>query len=329
MHSTFTVIITTYNRLELLKRAIQSCLAQTVPVEVVVVDDGSIDGTQDYLQSLTSAVKVHCNTQNIGHLASLDLAASLATTTWLKFLDDDDYLAPNCIEQMQQALELYPDAVICSCQSIQIDNDGYELSRTKYLTTEQIYYIPQADTHYLMLIEALPFGTPVQVACQRQAFLQQQQVFQRQTKITTALNYHCDDIELWVRLATQGDAVVLSKHLVYRTIWDGGFNAKISIQDRLRTHVLIKQKMYELVSPKHKNRCPNLQDVQSFLHLHWGMIGIRHGQVLVGLSLILQALRSPMSLSYYVNFLRYRKLKATPEFDDPTSHKTETKPHSI
>ena len=46
----FSIVITTYNRLNLLKRAIDSSLNQTVPAEVVVVDDGSSDGTEAYLQ---------------------------------------------------------------------------------------------------------------------------------------------------------------------------------------------------------------------------------------------------------------------------------------
>ncbi len=46
----FSLVITTYNRLELLKRAIACGLNQTVPCEVVVADDASTDGTEEYVR---------------------------------------------------------------------------------------------------------------------------------------------------------------------------------------------------------------------------------------------------------------------------------------
>jgi glycosyltransferase involved in cell wall biosynthesis len=52
----FSIVITTYNRLTLLQRAIDSALTQTMPCEVVVVDDCSSDGTQAYVQERCEAL---------------------------------------------------------------------------------------------------------------------------------------------------------------------------------------------------------------------------------------------------------------------------------
>ena len=52
----FSIVITTYNRVELLKRAIATALSQTVPCEVIVVDNASTDGTQAYVESLGDRV---------------------------------------------------------------------------------------------------------------------------------------------------------------------------------------------------------------------------------------------------------------------------------
>ncbi|HBK23544.1 MAG TPA: glycosyl transferase, partial [Planktothrix sp. UBA10369] len=46
----FSIVITTYNRIALLKRAIDSALKQTIPCEVVVADDASSDQTEDYVR---------------------------------------------------------------------------------------------------------------------------------------------------------------------------------------------------------------------------------------------------------------------------------------
>jgi glycosyltransferase involved in cell wall biosynthesis len=60
----FSVVITTYNRLHLLERAISSVLNQTIPCEVVVADDCSSDGTEDYLKSLSQRIVYHRNSVN-------------------------------------------------------------------------------------------------------------------------------------------------------------------------------------------------------------------------------------------------------------------------
>ncbi|MBC6417857.1 MAG: glycosyltransferase family 2 protein [Prochloron sp. SP5CPC1] len=52
----FGIVITTYNRLSLLRRAISTALAQTEKYEVIVVDDCSTDETQEYVTSLSQSL---------------------------------------------------------------------------------------------------------------------------------------------------------------------------------------------------------------------------------------------------------------------------------
>ena len=59
----FSVVIPTFNRLELLKQAIGSVMAQAFgDYEIIVVDDGSSDGTINYCETLGGRVKVLCQT---------------------------------------------------------------------------------------------------------------------------------------------------------------------------------------------------------------------------------------------------------------------------
>ena len=174
----FSIVITTYNRLKLLKRAIESALNQSIPCEIVVVDDDSNDGTQEYIAALKSKLSqtsektiiYHRNQSNLGHSHSVNTGVSLATGEWIKPLDDDDYLAPNCLAQLSQAIKLYPYAVICSAQAKQVNQVGEELSVTRKVGSQPILAIPQDDIHYGMLLEMLPFGTPAQVAFKRSTF---------------------------------------------------------------------------------------------------------------------------------------------------------------
>lgn len=265
----FSIVISTYNRLSLLKRAIHSALTQTVPCEVVIADDCSIDETESYVRHLGDQVLYHRNDQNSGHSATVNAGVQVATGDWIKFIDDDDYLAPNCIEEMIQAIALHPEAVLCSCQAAQVDEHEIELRRTPRIGPGLAFYIPQEDIHYGMLLELVPFGTPVQVACHREAFV-------KSGGWDSALDANCDDIDSWVRIAQFGDAIFINQCLAYRTIWPGAYNKKFSIQKRLETNILIKNKIAALVAPKYTAAIPLPEQIASYLHLHWSIVAFRN-----------------------------------------------------
>lgn len=265
---TFTIVISTYNRLDLLRRAIDSALKQTIPCEVVVADDCSCDETEQYVKSLGDAVVYHRNEVNQGHAATVNAGVQKASGDWIKFLDDDDYLDVNCIEQMTKAIALCPDAVICSCIAAQVDQNEVELSLTPRFGPGLAFYIPQADIHYGMLLELVPFGTPVQVACRRDAFLQS-------GGWDSQLDTNCDDIDSWIRIAQFGHAIFLNQCLAYRTIWTGAYNQKFSFLQRLNTNIMMKEKIYTFINEKHQSYLPTLQDIKNYLKLHWILVALK------------------------------------------------------
>ncbi len=229
----FSIAIATYNRLSLLGRAIDTALAQTLTCEVIVVDDGSSDGTEAYVRHRCAEMQIrgderliyHRNSTNLGHSETVNTGVQLASGEWIKLLDDDDYLAVNCIEEMSQAIALHPAAVICSCQAIQVDVHQLEVSKTKRIGPGKAFYIPQADIHYGMLLEQVPFGTPVQVAFRRDAFL-------KSGGWDSSLNTNFDDIDSWIKIAQFGDAIFINSYLAYRTLWPGAYNQKLSLERR-------------------------------------------------------------------------------------------------
>lgn len=306
----FSIVITTYNRLNLLKRAIDSALDQTIPCEVVVVDDCSTDGTQVYVQErcerLVNAGEkrliYHRNSENLGHSKSVNAGVELATGEWIKPLDDDDYLAPNCIEVMTNAIALRPQAVICSCQAAQVDVNGIELSRTRKLGQGKAFYILQEDIHYGMLMEQVPFGTPVQVAFSRAAFLQT-------GGWDSSLDTNFDDIDSWIKIAQFGDAILINKCLSYRTIWQGAYNQRFSFQTRLNTNILIKEKIYVLVSQKHQVGIPQLEDIRNYMKLYWSLVALKQGKLLdaAKLSFSFSASFSPTAWTLLVKAMRSRQ----------------------
>jgi len=286
----FSIVITTYNRLSLLKRSIASALAQSVPCEIVVADDCSSDGTEAYLCNLreklcaegNNCLIYHRNSHNMGHAATINAGVEVATGDWIKPVDDDDYLASNCIEEIIQAIALRPQAVICSCQAAQVDANQNELSQTRKTGPGKVFYIPQEDIHYGMLLEQIPFGTPIQVAFSRDAFL-------KSGGWDSRLDVNFDDIDSWVKIAQFGDAVFINQCLAYRTVWPGSYNKKFSLQKRLNTHIELKEKIYNLVNEKHCQNIPSIQAFRNYLKLHWALVAAKQHSTTDALSFALPA----------------------------------------
>jgi glycosyltransferase involved in cell wall biosynthesis len=301
----FSVVITTYNRLDLLRRAIDSAINQTIECEVVVVDDCSWDDTEAYVKSLGNQVVYHRHEVNKGHAASVNTGVGKASGDWIKFLDDDDYLAANCLEEMTKAIakhaqsnDVYSEnnsqAVICSCIAAQVHNNGEHLSRTPNLGAGSAFYVPQADIHYGMLLELLPFGTPVQVACRRDVFL-------KVGAWDSKLDANCDDIDCWIRIAQFGDAIFLNQCLAYRTIWAGAYNHKFSVSRRLDTNILMKEKIYALVDEKHRSNIPALPDIRNYLKLHWAIVALKQRNIKSVLQMLDLSVLSPVAWQLLLN----------------------------
>lgn len=102
---TVSLIITTYNRANLVTQAIDSVLSQTrAPDEIIVIDDGSSDDTQTVLSTYNPPVRV-IRRENGGLSAARNTGLEYATSDLIAFLDDDDTLTPNSIEDRARFLE--------------------------------------------------------------------------------------------------------------------------------------------------------------------------------------------------------------------------------
>ena len=108
-----SIIIATYSRLPYLKEALASFLHKlTCAYEVVIVDDGSTDGTPDYLTTLPEPVRFFLNAHQ-GPQVARNLAMQHARGRYLKFLDDDDVLEPEAVAAQVQYLDQHPEIGVC------------------------------------------------------------------------------------------------------------------------------------------------------------------------------------------------------------------------
>jgi hypothetical protein len=110
----FSIIIPTYNRLFSVKETLASVFAQTfTDYEIIFVDDGSTDGTVDFVQSLDSSIKV-IRQKNRGPGAARNRGVQEARGQYIAFLDSDDLWFPWTLATYHELIQQHPSSLICA-----------------------------------------------------------------------------------------------------------------------------------------------------------------------------------------------------------------------
>jgi glycosyltransferase involved in cell wall biosynthesis len=105
MKPMFSVIIPTYDRLPFLKRTLESVWQQTfTEYEIIVVDDGSTDGTDEYLETIGDRAQI-IRGKNRGPGSARNAAIENACGEYVAFLDSDDLWFPWTLETYRLAIE--------------------------------------------------------------------------------------------------------------------------------------------------------------------------------------------------------------------------------
>lgn len=95
-----SIVISTKNRREDLARALRSCLAQEGPIEIVVIDDGSTDGTAELVRGLSASIRLFRFERSEGYIRRRNFGASVATAPVVLSLDDDAELTGSGIVEV-------------------------------------------------------------------------------------------------------------------------------------------------------------------------------------------------------------------------------------
>ena len=125
-----SVIIPTFNRLDLLKRAIDSVLNQSIkPYDIIVVDDGSTDGTSEMIQHKYKSINL-IQQKNSGVSAARNNGIKNAQGDWIALLDSDDEWKKNKLEEQVNNLTDNPKYEFCHTNEIWIRN-GIRVNQKK------------------------------------------------------------------------------------------------------------------------------------------------------------------------------------------------------
>ncbi len=219
-----SVVIPTFDRREVVGRAIDSVLAQTCPAgQIVVVDDGSSDDTSSMIRERYPQVHL-LRQDNRGVSAARNLGIREASGEWIALLDSDDEWRPLKLERQLAAVQ-GPDAPrLCHCDETWIRRGNQVLQRHRH-----------RKRGGWLLHDCLPL-----CAISPSAALIHVSVFETVGTFDETFPA-CEDYDLWLRVCSHFEAAFVAEELVIKY---GGHDDQLSrrypVMDEYRIRALCK-----------------------------------------------------------------------------------------
>lgn len=219
-----SVIIPTYNRWPMLCDAIESVLGQSYKgFELIVVDDGSKDGTVEKLMSYSSALRV-LSQLGRGVAAARNIGVRWSSGRYLAFLDSDDLWEPGKLETQVAFMEAHPEIQICQTEEIWIRNGVRVNPKKKHRK-------PSGDIFRASLDLCLVSPSAVMMT---------RELMERLGGFDEVFIV-CEDYDLWLRIAVDTPVPLIPEPLVLKR---GGHGDQLSRStwglDRFRAMALQK-----------------------------------------------------------------------------------------
>ena len=212
-----SVVIPTYNRRQTIGRSIDSILNQTLfPSEIIVVDDGSTDGTSDYIQSNFPSIRL-LQQPNKGVSSARNMGIRSSNSDWVALLDSDDEWFPKKLEKQVMTLSQNLDIKFCHTEEIWIRN-GVRVNQMK---KHQKY-----GGHIFNKCLDICRISPSSVLFHR-SILDDVGYFDKDQKV-------CEDYDLWLRITAKYPVLYIDESLIKKY---GGHEDQLSkVKDGIESH---------------------------------------------------------------------------------------------
>ena len=212
-----SVVIPTFNRRQTIGRSIDSVLNQTLfPSEIIVVDDGSTDGTSDYIQSNFPSIRL-LQQPNKGVSSARNMGIRSSNSDWVALLDSDDEWFPKKLEKQVMTLSQNLDVKFCHTEEIWIRN-GVRVNQMK---KHQKY-----GGHIFNKCLDMCRISPSSVLFHR-SILDDVGYFDKDQKV-------CEDYDLWLRITAKYPVLYIDEPLLKKY---GGHEDQLSkVKDGIESH---------------------------------------------------------------------------------------------
>ncbi|MEN9649386.1 MAG: hypothetical protein RL094_353 [Candidatus Parcubacteria bacterium] len=185
-----SVLIPTYNRKHIIEQAIQSVLNQSFrDFEVIVVDDGSTDGTKEYIESLNLPITL-ISKENGGVASARNEGIKNARGTYIAFLDSDDAWLPDKLKAQVEYFQAHPDIPLVYTDEY-IEVNGEVLPKTRF---ERADVGDEVKNNFLL--SGFVQRTPIHTS----AVMLKKSVLDEVGYFNETLKIH-EDSELWNRIS--------------------------------------------------------------------------------------------------------------------------------
>ncbi len=225
METKISVIIPTFNRASMVRRAVDSVLKQTfADFELIVVDDGSRDGSLEQLTNLPDP-RLRCVRQeHQGVSAARNHGVHLAQADWIAFLDSDDAWHPKKLEKQWQFHQAHPELLISQTEDIWIRNGKRVNPHKKHAKKSGRIFVESLE---LCLISP-------------SAVMMNKTLFESLGGFCEDLPA-CEDYDLWLRLTLNHAVGLISEGLVTRYAGHADqLSEQCKVLDRYRIKALEK-----------------------------------------------------------------------------------------
>ena len=208
MSQKVSVIIPAFNASRWLRRAVESCLVQTLrPCEIVIVDDGSTDDTYSVARNLTAqhdCIQVLHLNANRGPAAARHLGVMHSRGEFIAFLDADDSWLPEKLKRQVEAIERHPDAGLVITALHEVREDGSLIRTIRH-------HLPASREQRVLasFLFQLKMITPT--------MLMPRSVYDRVGGFDERLR-RCEDHDLFMRIAAEYEVICLDSALVQRFV---------------------------------------------------------------------------------------------------------------
>ncbi len=205
MKHTVSVVVPTYNRREIVTEALKSiCIQRLMNYEVIVVDDGSTDGTVEYLQLLHLPIHI-IQSAHKGAAAALNQGIQKARGQYVAFLDSDDLWSQGIVKEQLHYLTQHPDIPL-----VYTDQYIEALGKRMYKTRFQCVDLSHAEKTKFIFPAFIQL-VPIQIS----SVMVRRSIFDLVGSFDERLTIHYDS-EMWNRICENHRLGYITKPLSIR-----------------------------------------------------------------------------------------------------------------